>query len=49
MRDADRQTMPDSTPEEAGPRRGEAVVFWSWLTVIAAGLTVMIVIPLTGR
>ena len=40
--------MADFTPEEAGPTRGEAVVFWSWLTVIAAGLAVMIVIPLTG-
>ena len=41
--------MPDFTPEEAGPTRGEALVFWSWLAVIAAGLTVMIVVPLTGR
>lgn len=39
----------DYTPEDAGPTRAEAVVFWSWLAVIAAGLAVMIAIPLTGR
>ena len=25
------------------------VVFWVWLTVIAAGLTAMILLPLAGR
>lgn len=28
---------------------GERVVFWSWAGAIAAGLIVMIVLPLTGR
>jgi hypothetical protein len=41
--------MSDFTPEEAGPTRGEAVVFWSWLAVIAGGLTIMMIIALTGR
>jgi hypothetical protein len=41
--------MSDFTPEEAGPTRSEAVVFWSWLAVIAAGLTIMTIIPLMGR
>ncbi|HEY9308716.1 MAG TPA: hypothetical protein VIP82_13030 [Microbacterium sp.] len=41
--------MDDFTPEEAGPRRGEAVVFWSWITVLAVGLAYMITIPLVGR
>lgn len=29
--------------------RGEAVVFWAWAGAIAAGLVVMITIPLVGR
>jgi hypothetical protein len=37
------------TPEEAGPRPGSKVVFWSWMIVIAVGLAVMIILPLTGR
>jgi len=41
--------MTDFTPEEEGPRPGEVVVFWGWLIVIAAGLAVMITIPLIGR
>ena len=41
--------MPDFTPEEEGPRHGEAVVFWSWIAVLAAGLAYLIVIPLAGR
>ena len=41
--------MVDFTPEEAGERRGEAVVFWSWITVLALGLAYMIVLPLAGR
>jgi hypothetical protein len=39
----------DFTPEEEGPRRGEAVVFWSWIIVLAVGLAYMIAIPLMGR
>jgi hypothetical protein len=41
--------MSDFTPEEAGPTRSEAVVFWSWIVVIAGGLAVMAIIPLMGR
>ena len=41
--------MDEFTPEEAGPRRGEAVVFWSWITVLAVGLAYMIMIPVVGR
>jgi hypothetical protein len=29
--------------------RGEAVVFWAWITTIAVGLAYMIAIPLIGR
>jgi hypothetical protein len=41
--------VPDFTPEEAGPRRGEAVVFWSWITLLGVGLAYMITIPLMGQ
>jgi hypothetical protein len=41
--------MTDFTPEEEGGRRGEAVVFWSWIAVLAIGLAYMILIPLGGR
>lgn len=41
--------MVDFTPEEEGARRGEAVVFWSWIAVLAGGLTYLIAIPLMGR
>jgi hypothetical protein len=41
--------MADFTPEEVGPRAGEAVVFWTWMIVIAVGLGAMITIPLLGR
>ncbi len=41
--------MADFTPEEEGPLPGEAVVFWTWLVVIVAGLAVMMTIPLMGR
>jgi hypothetical protein len=41
--------MSDFTPEEVGPTRGEAIVFWSWLAVIAGGLAIMTIIPLMGR
>jgi hypothetical protein len=41
--------MDDFTPEEAGPRRGEAVVFWSWIAVLAVGLAYMITVPLMGQ
>lgn len=37
------------TPQEAGPRAGEAVAFWSWIAVLALGLAYMIVLPLMGR
>ena len=41
--------MPDFTPEEEGARRGEAVVFWSWIAVLTVGLAYMIALPLAGR
>ena len=41
--------MADFTPEEEGPLRGEAVVFWTWMVLIAGGLAVMIALPLLGR
>ena len=41
--------MADFTPEEMGPRVGEAVVFWTWMIVIVVGLAAMITIPLLGR
>lgn len=41
--------MADFTPEEAGPQTGERVVFWTWASIITAGLLLMITIPLTGR
>lgn len=41
--------MVDFTPEEAGPRVAEVVVFWAWSAVIAVGLAVMIAIPMMGR
>ncbi|MEU1972831.1 hypothetical protein ABZ477_14335 [Microbacterium sp. NPDC019599] len=41
--------MPDFTPEERGLRPGEAIVFCSWIAVLAVGLTYMIAIPLVGR
>ncbi|WP_274543201.1 hypothetical protein [Microbacterium sp. CPCC 204701] len=41
--------MVDFTPEEAGPRPGEAVVFWSWIAVLAVGLAYQIALPLAGR
>ena len=37
------------TPEEHGPRVGERVVFWSWMSLIAVGLTIMIAVPLAAR
>ena len=41
--------MSEFTPEDGGPRPGEAVVFWSWIGVVAVGLVIMIVVPLMGR
>jgi hypothetical protein len=41
--------MADFTPEEEGELAGEAVVFWSWITVLAGGLAYMIILPLMGR
>ncbi|KQZ84944.1 hypothetical protein ASD56_00715 [Microbacterium sp. Root166] len=46
--DGKEQTV-DFTPEEEGPRPGEAVVFWSWIAVLAVGLAYMILVPLSGR
>lgn len=40
---------PPFTPDEAGPRMGERVVFGAWASVIVLGLVVMIAIPLLGR
>ncbi|WP_262927506.1 hypothetical protein [Microbacterium ureisolvens] len=37
------------TPGEAGLRRGEGVMFKSWIAVLAGGLAYMISIPLVGR
>ncbi|GLJ63058.1 hypothetical protein GCM10017576_31890 [Microbacterium barkeri] len=28
---------------------GMRVVFWSWFSIVAVGLAVMIILPLTGR
>lgn len=36
--------MSEFTPEEEGARRGEAVVFWAWITVLAGGLAYMLAI-----
>ena len=41
--------MADFTPEEEGPHRGEAIVFWTWGVIIAFGLVTMITLPLLGR
>jgi hypothetical protein len=41
--------MADFTPEEEGPHRGEAIVFWTWGVIIAVGLVTMITLPLLGR
>ncbi|WP_268807194.1 hypothetical protein [Microbacterium timonense] len=41
--------MADFTPEEEGPRRGEVVMFWSWIAVLGLGLAYMIAIPLAGQ
>lgn len=37
--------MPETSPERVGRR----AMFWTWLGIIAAGLAVMIVLPLAGR
>lgn len=34
---------------ESRPTASEAIVFWSWIGVLVAGLTSMIVIALSGR
>jgi len=41
--------VPDFTTEEEGPRLGEAIVFWSCISLMAVGLAYMVAIPLTGR
>lgn len=38
--------MTDDTAQDAG---GMRFAFWSWMTIIVVGLTVMIVLPLAGR
>jgi hypothetical protein len=48
-RTSGKEQIVDFTPEEEGPRPGEAVVFWSWIAVLAVGLAYMILIPLSGR
>jgi len=35
--------------DESTARAGMRVVFWGWLVVIAAGLAVMVSLPLMGR
>ncbi len=41
--------MPDSTPKDVDGHRGEAAVFWSWITVLTLGLAYLIAVPLLGR
>lgn len=41
--------MKDSPQGSDSTRGSAAVVFWSWIAVLAAGLAYMIVIPLSGR
>lgn len=38
-----------ASDERSDDRAGRIFVFWLWMTVIVAGLTVMILLPLTGR
>ncbi|SJM46763.1 hypothetical protein CZ771_01260 [Actinomycetales bacterium JB111] len=35
--------------ERRGNRGSMRMAFWSWMTIIVVGLTVMIVLPLAGR
>jgi len=48
-RDGRRHRMFDFDPETEGPRPGEAVMFWGWLSLIGVGLALMILLPLTGK
>ena len=41
--------MADFTPEEEGSRPGEAIAFWSCISLMAVGLAYMVAIPLMGR
>ena len=41
--------MADFTPEEGGSRPGEAIAFWSCISLMAVGLAYMVAIPLMGR
>lgn len=41
--------MATRTSKEPATSRSEAVVFWSWIGVLAVGLAYMIAIPLSGR
>lgn len=36
-------------PPQAGDTPGMRAMFWSWTAIIALGLGVMIITPLTGR
>jgi len=38
-----------SDDNESGPGTGMRAMFWIWMTIIAGGLLVMIVLPLAGR
>ena len=41
--------MASATSKEETTSRSEAVVFWTWIGVLAVGLAYMIAIPLSGR
>lgn len=41
--------MAELTPEESRPQAGERAMFWAWILIIAAGLAVMITLPMIGR
>ena len=38
-----------SDDKESEPGTGMRAMFWTWMTIIAGGLLVMIVLPLSGR
>ena len=41
--------MAPTSSKEGATSRSEAVVFWTWISVLAVGLAYMIAIPLSGR
>jgi len=41
--------MSDQQDDDAGSTQGMRAVFWVWMSLIVAGLVVMIVVPLTAR